>query len=1534
MRSLPSVSPPAQTVTQSLLTQLSVGPAFREVAGVLLRDALQTLYPHLNIDPTVAQVGAPDWTIVGDQVIALAPRYQSLTGVLVRQAIMGTPTLYLEGNHFLIQDQTPGLPKHLPVRIEQIGNQINLLAPAMLKAYQEQQVEFWNDTNGRSGPRWRELSNTLRKVWNVHQLEGWDATDCSLARQLFAAPDVADRPDNVDGNEKPRAYLIDVDEIDGTAVKHLFLLPIAVLIGRRQGREIILSHSLLHGYEKFDSLEAIGRSLEALLQKLGGSHELQWRLVEPAGDFFDHQACAWIALQVAMVDKLDAQDLQVVDPMDSALHTPPGAMARPAEPIPGPAWFDSTLPDWLRKASSNDQVVYARHLKDLAALHSLHGGQSFQDGIAPIAQYTLDALRSQLLKDHADAGRLNLDAIRFQIQSPVVLGSFTMPGQVDTHTYSLVELALQNLAGLPLGNKSIRQENGGTPPAWLTVDYVENLVKQVDIGKHYPALVQRTLLDDAHESERRQGLFTSHLRIQLPLLALQYKIRQQAGVDELGYRYVVAVLASEPTQRQVQGQVIVLRPLAFIPENRPGSAADSVANMFVIGPQDPAAGPCLLYRPMLEPPLSQYPSPANLLYDIQQSPALRRSVLAWLADDVREDYLHYVFPGEHLSPWTVVDFLADPFKLWSMGGTLSLGQQTLEGDLFEQLFKANANALVKQADQQSVSNAESRWATLKQAGWLAFSAVLPFLGRTVNSAAWIWQIIDQWQAVVDAEEQQDKPAEWAALTAVLLNLGMALVLHAARRDQPPPSKQGKVIQTQPPELPAPPKVSRQLPTLPAHELPAGHRQGLHSFGAVTRDARQLAQALDSFKVDKPVDLGAQAEAGLHRHLYPHAGKWYAPVGTRWFEVIVDDNDNVRVQAPEQPTRLGPLLIANRRGEWFIDTRLRLLGGGPKKLIAKAKTQAETQAQVLRTRLSAFESQKQSAQEQLQLAQQAMQDAPSTSQEAQRQHYLQTLETQRNDYETALQNFKALNVFTPTSNFLQGSLGYLKAQLSLSQAGIQESLKRFTPKIETVLEQIERQAEVPTERHIGDAREMSELSQDMINRLEYVQTRFTELKQLSREGLELMVSASRQLPSYTVDDLKALRVTLSRNLCLQEHSTQTVHSAWSALDQIVDVADIAIQSLRDTLQERSETRLDERIDTLGSLLEQFSVLDERLQDFPDEFGEPVQQSPLNQLREQLREFRQRAASHLATLAAERSHVRTRPTPPPTPPRPRKRFIRTRFNGMLIGEPRLSEVGLDTGLVDVHSPLTHKVVATFHEKQPGVWVQRVSDHRTPPPTVDLSVSLNEGQQLLNGLVAFKARATALAGQPKRTAIGIEHLYHQHAQHLEQASGAIEEALTRSNDTGSSQPLAASLSRQLSEAAQTLYQQANLHVIRMLKEQPPTPSSVEWLKARNEITIKRSIKRRRIKSPKPDYLDEYTLTDNTTRQPLWYAHFHYSSTWANARSFLSARLKTPQEHGLGAAADLSAKLTPEQQIDFLRSEISQQQALALFFKPASGT
>ncbi|AZF02731.1 hypothetical protein C4J95_5317 [Pseudomonas orientalis] len=1507
---------------------LNVGPSWTETARELLRQSLQEQYPDLHIDPDHTLLGTPTWEFIDAQIVAGPTHYHPLSTLLARQSVTREPTLCIEGEHFLTQAPVIEPAIHLPVRIVEIANTINILAKVIPRAYEEQLVSFWNQSTG-SGRRWHTLSSTLRDIWNVQHVDGWTEEDCALARSLFHTPDRAVR--QVNDRFQSRAYLVDVDLVRGTKTQHTDLVFNAVLVGKSEGQTRILSYSIDSGYEKFASMEQLGASLSVQLTDVEAYDRLQWRLYEPDDNYFDHLALRLIALQLEGTRSVTATHGTPASPISA----PPDVVALTQSKEPGLDWYQTALPDWLVSASVTDQTRYSRHLKDLAALHSLNAGKTYQDDIPAIEQYALERLKAEIKKDHPEAQHLALDKVSVQVKSLVVWGLFTVPGQIETTTFSLTELALQNLIALPIGDKSLHMAARQSIPAWLTVAYVETLISRIDIGTTYPALIRSKLTDDPVESTIRKALYSQHLRVQLAMLALQHSIRREAGIDERGYRYVAAVMQPESSDRNVDGQAIVIRRLSFNPQRRTTNGHDVVSNMYVIGPQRAEAGPCLLYRPLFEPVLMQFPSPANLLYAITQSATLRDSVVAWLPDAVRDDYSHYVFPGTLPSPWAVADALVEPDKLWTYSGPMSLGEDVLNGDLFTTLFDSNARALVELADRQSVSNAESRWATLKKAGWLIFNAALPFMGRIANTGAWIWQIVDDLQAFVDAQAHDDPSTRWSALTDVLLNLGMALALHAAQRSRPA-AEPVKIEKPAPAIPPGPAETTlsftiEQLPEVQSNAPPPGHTVPLNTTGAIKRTAASLAAALDSYKIDKPTGLQKPiTEPGAYQHLYLHKWRYYAQVGNQWFEVTLQDDNTVVVSDPRQAAATGLPLIHNAKGEWFVDPRISLSKGGIDQEKRLAKDQAKRKSDALREQLATFENTKKDAQRELQQTRQAMTEAAGTSAQAKRQAYLEKLDSQSSSYEQARQKLLTLNLFTPVTEFHKKALGYLKAQLELNEAGITEEQATFAPKLKTVLDQLETRAEPPQASQIEDFRQLTEMNQRMIERLDFVQSRFAELRSLAREGMELIRSSKERLPGYSSDDLKALQVTMARYLCLTPQSLTSEPEAWTVLGETVDYADIAVQTLRDTLQERSEARLDERIEALGSLVEQFKFIDERLEDFAQEFSGQVLAEPLAGLREQLQGFATRATAQLAPLHVDQERRRIRPTPPPSPPRPVRKFIRTRFNGMLAGVPRVTSIGLETDLVDIRSPLTGQVIATFHEKTPGMWVQHVEPQTSQPsrPAVTVDTSLSRGQTLLDELPAFRARVTAQANESSRTPIGIEYMLHQHARLLEQAVQDIDEALTHLNVTESTEHPAVAMRKKLEDAAKELYQHANTLMQAMIKQQPPTIAGVEWLRKYNLITIKRTAKRRRLKSSTTDYLDEYALTDQATDIVLWYAHFHYSSAEAYADRFLQARLKTPTERAQGAVADDLNRLGAEQRIAFYRSTINLTQARQLFF------
>lgn len=1521
--------------TYELLTQLTSGPTSREVAAVTLRAALTALYPSLDIDPDLAMVVTPNWRIVDDRVVP-APAYAtSLTSVLARQTLTPEPVIYLDGEHFLTLQPDAQPPVHLPVKIDAIARMLNELSELMLVAFQEQYLKYWNASNGMAGPRWRVFAQSLRKVWNVTAREGWDEHDCAMARSLFHFPERAER--SAQDRYNTHAYLIDIDALQGGQTAHVALMDMAVLIGEHEQGKRILVYSLVYGYEKFDSLEQLGEQLPGRLKILLDEANLQWRLYEPPGNFFDSLAGALIALQLEAIGAIDRDERNLIGADPVAI--PPIAVASVLPVVEDLSNhtlsnirdIHERLPDWLTQASDLDISTYSRYVIDLAELHTLQHGLRFNDGIAPIREYARDQLQRQI-RTHAQGASINVEKIEVRIETPVVWGStFIVPTAPDITRHNVIDLALENLTGLPTGQPSVFY-NGGAAPSWLSYSYLKGLIENLDIGQHYPALIKRTLLDDAVQSKARQVLYTAHLRVQLPLLALQLKIRQQSGVDERGARYIAAALQDEGPERRVDGQEIVIRPLAFLPTLRPGNQHDVVANMFVIGPKDAAAGPCLLYRPLLEPTLLQYPSRQNLLYAIKHSRPLRESVLAWLPEAARFNYAQYVFPDKWPSPWTVIRGLVEPQVMVYMSGPITLSDQIIGSAPLAALFKANAEAMVELASRQSVSNTQKRWATLRQAGWQLFNATLPFLGRTVGIAAWIWQIMDDLQ---DIAEQDSPEAGWTAQVDLLLNLGMALVLHTALRharvekasEKPGLETQSPAVEPAEKNLPPPSKTSlARLANVPGSELPGRHQGLLNMRGAIPADRPSLEATLDSFTLEKPAGLEPQVtEPGIYLHLYPRAQKWYAVVGARWFEVSVDEGDSVVIIDPNDASRIGPVLLNNRAGQWFVDTRLRLRGGGFRNRRKAVQTRNASRIDDLRRQLNTFDADERGKQSEIASAHASIGDEAGPSTESRRQTFIDKVDARVADYDVPIRQLRSLGIIDTVPNYQSSMIDYLHKQLLLTRSAINQRLPLFREALENTIQILESVAAIDAPAQAQAAQTMSDMTAEMIRRMEYVETRFRELGTLGIEGNKVIQTTQHAMPRLELRDLKAFRISLARYLCIHEGSGEAFETARALIDAIVESAELPIQSCTQALADTAIRSLDDRVEVLNSLVDQFAIVDQRLLDLHAEYPEQVQREPLEALRQQIDEFNQQVVRELALLLRQSRALEPKPGSSKTPSPPKRKIIKTRFNGVVVGEPRATEAGL----VDVRAPLTGKVIATFHEKEPGVWVERDSQPSRPQPSqaVDLDASLNEGDHLLRDEPTATLRTLGHSKKAGRIPVEIEEMFHQYAARMERAVSRIEEALTQRNLTESDRPSAATTNKQLNDTAQRLYELGTTTRISMTKQQPPTAARVEWLFDQGLVSIAKVVTRRRLKGPGKDFLDEYEIRDHQTHNVLWYAHFHYTSAQAAAEDYLAGHLKTREQQKQGGSLQRT-DLNDRDQIAIYRSQIGSKLAKSLFF------
>lgn len=1527
---MPEISLPSAV---DVLTQLVTGPSLREVATTTLRQALKTLYPNLEIDPQRAMVATPTWVITDEHATPGADQFESLTDALVRLGLSGATVTYLDDEHFLTLQPTVSPAIQLPVKISAIARLINELAPLLFVAYKEQHIDYWSETTAANHPRWYQLSDGLRRLWNVDASLGWDADEQAMARAVFNNPDKRERTND---KYKTRACLIDLDHGEGAARKHATLLNTAVLIGTLGQRTLVLTHSVVQGFRRFASVDEIGNALPHRFREGASAKGLSWRLVEPEGDFFNHQACTVIALEADALGQINFFE----GPILKRLYPHAGTAANHHQPIPRLKphieRLKPMLPEWLDAASPADQTLYARYLLDLTVVQHANQGKSFQNEVNDLHTFTREALTAQILKDHPTATDIKLDDIEMTIVSLVIWGTFIVPGEFQTKTLTLLDLALQNLAGLPLGNKRVAYKDGSALPQWMTVTYVEELVKTVDIGSTYPAYLKKKLLDDATQASALQDLYSQQLPLELPLLALQHKIRGEAGITELGYRYVVAALSSVAADRQVDGQEIVIRPLAFV-THRSTSRADTVDNMFVIGPRDPDKGPCLLYRPLFEKALIQYPGPTNLLYAIKHSQDLRESVLAWLPDSARFNFSQYVFAARVPSVWVIPEIVVHPLTLIDMSRPVTLGSDVVESDVLATLHKTNVQAVITQADRQSVSNAEARWATLKRGGWALFNAALPFLGRGVAIAAWIWQIMDDLQEVSDAANQQSGKVAWSALADILLALGMVLA-HRAAVGHKPAHKAISAIDEWASLTPhAVPELinSVHAPDIAGSELVANHGTSINTIAALEQSNHSLAALLDRLNVSKPEALGAAASEGPYQHLYQHDGKWYAPVDKRWFQVQINEDEHVQIiDSSRQPPGTGPFLVRSAAGQWVVDLRLRLSGGSLSSRRKQVQRQNKQRISQHRSAISAFDLTMASKLTELTQTRTAMDAAlPETAKTA-RKHYLDLLDSQLKEYGDNIKQIRELNSLQEVPNFRAVMIERLEMQLFLGQEWLIENSTDFQANIRATTMAIEDHRQSSSQRFIQTCEEMSDQTQGIMEKIDASHARFAELERLGEGAVELLIKYRKTLPDYDLNDFKLLQISLGQEICVKPGTTAVRAQVQSAMEQLIESAALNVQSSLNLSTDESLHNLGERIDTLNHLTRQFAAVDQGFGDIAAEFADQLNLSRLARVRERVKEFSDITVTQLAGLLRDRRLVEPQAGPSRPAGTNTRKIIKTRSKGTLVGVPKAATEGGPSDLVELRSNMAG-VIATFQEESPGVWVEHITATPTtqrpkPPSRLNLNKSIRAGQALLDGLAEFHRVTDARIKRGPRLPVEVEEEYHRHAALLRKANADIDEALTARNATADLDSPTQELGHALEKAAKTLDEKGTSTRARMIKQQMPTGAGVEWLNNHGEVTIAKILTRRELKSRPNDFLDEYEVRDIKTNKVVCYAHFHYSSVSAPLTPFLAGHLKTNAQRHLGGTYELRG-LNNQQIIDIHRSEISTQLAETLFFTPA---
>ena len=968
------LSAPHQPNTTTLETRVAAHfasrPSVRSVVAALLTEALKAQHPSVNIDVANTALAVP--TQAGASQYALTPLLDLALEHLASGAELdfsdrfGEPCKWIDTTHytFLSVKDDANQPT-LPLDMQAVELAIRALRANVKDGFADALSAYWGQdafpqTNG-AGERsnhWSWLGDTLHNTLRIAGLQqpGLDDLQRQTLDQVTRYPDATERT-NALGAATAKVFALEANVSKGDTTAPV-LSPDLLITREVDGRQVVLHASAAGVVTPYDSVEAFATAWERQLSERFVFDRLDWTPVELKGPVFETQAALLLNQQLQNLEAIHLPATSSVETLEQlfaqASATAPsfsGALAAPTTTL---AAMARNMPAWLSRASDAERFAYQRHTLALASSVQRNHGRTFLTDIPDIRTYAEQQLDAGLKSKGYSAKDLE---ITFKVAVGTLGGGYIEPVKM-----SLVQMALENLAGLPKGEMDIRLRGQPVNDPKLA-QQLKDLISDIDIGKHYPALLEQHLLGDTAQSRARQALFVEQVPIQLAMQAAELKLKGEAGLSAKGVQFIEAVTRPGTSSREVDGQVLTVRPLAFL--RKPGATPDVVTNMFLIEPSDSAKGPHILFRPQLSPALQEFASRTALLAAIQQPGPLQQSILAWLPDaKARAVYGNGGFHTPHIAQYSVFNEFDPPetpgpttLAVDGFGAATTLAQDLNHGDLLKHLFNANAHSLITLAKDQSTSDTESRWASHKELGWLLFNTLLPVLQGPGAMAGWLVQLASVENDIQQASDSTN-PDPTAAMVDLLVNVGTLLSHTTANGGKP--RQLGTIPFAERPEVSKPlhrvgaantgrPATIHQAAASPSLDAVSGPFDFAFSSPHALTPAQRVH--IQSFSVPAPGGHLTPIASGPLKGLYSIADKLHARIDNHWYRVA-RDLDGLFVIDAQDKARTGPPLKVDTQGLWQFDTQPKLKGGMPR-AGARMKATVDKNVETTKTMLANY-----------------------------------------------------------------------------------------------------------------------------------------------------------------------------------------------------------------------------------------------------------------------------------------------------------------------------------------------------------------------------------------------------------------------------------------------------------------------------------------------------------------------------------------------------------------------------------------------------
>ncbi|NBA98041.1 dermonecrotic toxin domain-containing protein [Pseudomonas sp. R5(2019)] len=411
--------------------------------------------------------------------------------------------------------------------------------------------------------------------------------------------------------------------------------------------------------------------------------------------------------------------------------------------------FNAQVPGWLANASSADQEHYILTLGQALSLDGPNTDYLFD--IPDLLTYANRALKARLDVDFG-IGTLAPEPIqlttRQYVIAPVPAGEIpsSLPAGQVSRTRSLAEYAIGHFSVWEGEIARIDTGTGQPPPSGFTPAYIRSLVKQLDIGGHYQALLETGLSAQDPDYTTRVSLYSKHLAAQLRESAL--RARLQGELSATACHYVETLVHSPQSATDIGVGPLALIAGGYLPP-------DVVHGLYLIGPAQ--QGPVVLYSPYEAQTFRAFDSREALLHALNNDTHLQQRVLEKLDTVTRRIYDHGGFAQPHLPISVESDFdlpLTTP-------GPVRLSTETITSNPMAWLFEANSQLLKEMARAQSVTSAQARWNSFTHLLSLGLEQFTLFLPGKLGMLLMAWQT----QLIVTQAYENARQGRWSEALA-------------------------------------------------------------------------------------------------------------------------------------------------------------------------------------------------------------------------------------------------------------------------------------------------------------------------------------------------------------------------------------------------------------------------------------------------------------------------------------------------------------------------------------------------------------------------------------------------------------------------------------------------------------------------------------------------------------------------------------------------------------------------------------------------